>query len=875
MFPPNGLGDRSAILDAYGKLPVTFEANQGQADETVKFLSRNAGYALFLTVDEAVVAVPGRNKLTVERAWLPQVLQSETAIPSVLRMKLHNANPGVKVTGVAALPGTTNYFIGNDPAKWQTHVPTHAKVKYEGIYPGIDMLYYGNQRQLEYDFIVAPGADPRRIQFDFRGMKRIRRAEHGDLVLEMGGAEIRWRKPVVYQEHFGSHQQIASEYIVTGGNQVRFEIAEYDRTRPLFIDPIVYSTYLGGSSDDAGVSIAIDREGNAYLTGWTYSIDFPTKEPFQSFSGVSEAFVTKINPSGSALVYSTYLGGSGGEVGRAIAVDPQGYAYVAGSTYSKDFPTVSALQPTYAGGFDAFVAKLDPTGSALVYSTYLGGREGDDAWAMAADSKGNAYVAGRTQSQDFPTKNPFQATYGGGTSDGFVAKINPSGSALVYSSFLGGSDFDMAEAIAVNNSGYAYVAGYTDSANFPTKNALQSYGGSGDAFIAKLNPAGSALSYSTYLGGSGAEDARGLAADCLGNVYVTGFTTSSDFPTKNPLQPAPGGNKYNQDAFVAKLNPTGTSFIYATYLGGSSTDVAYGIAADCNGNAYVIGETRSFNFPTASPFQRRKKTTSSDAFVTKINSAGSALYFSSFLGGTGDDTGYAIAVNAAGYVYVTGHTGSSDFPTAGSMQSYGGSGDAFVAKIHPSVSTTTSVVSSPNPSIYGQPVTLTGVVSPAAGAIPQGEVLTFVRFGTALVGSGLLDGNSTTVTTSALNAGTIPVKAIYGGDYDFAASTAKAVNQGVYKAQTTISLVSSNDRSVSGQPVTFMATVTPQFPSTVSGTVTFSEGLTRLKTVPLSASVAKFTTSVLAPGTHNITATYNTSSNFYSSFALLVQIVSP
>jgi hypothetical protein len=284
----------------YGKLPLSFEANQGQTDASVKFVSRDAGYSLFLTTDEAILAL--RNRVATDPS---QHQMAPAARGSVLRMKLHNADPAVKVTGAAELPGTKNYFIGNDPTRWHSHVPIYAKVKYEGIYRGIDLVYYGSKGQLEYDFIVAPGADPSRIQFDFSGAKRVRRAENGDLLLDMDEGEVRWRKPVVYQENRGSRQEIASHYVITDKNTVKFAIAEYDRSRQLFIDPIVYSTYLGGSSNDAGVGIAIDGEGNAYVTGWTASIDFPTKEPIQSYSGGNEAFITKIDPSGSALVYST------------------------------------------------------------------------------------------------------------------------------------------------------------------------------------------------------------------------------------------------------------------------------------------------------------------------------------------------------------------------------------------------------------------------------------------------------------------------------------------------------------------------------------------------------------------------------------------
>src|SRR6266849_5648817 len=404
---------QAKILDSYGKLPLSFEANHGQADGRVKFLSRTGGYTLFLTGDEAVLAMRGkkakksspqglkpasladsggtlrlRSGQALEAMPFPKIIprtsSSRDAVAaedmpgSVLRMKLRNANAAAKVTGVDELAGTSNYFIGNDPKKWRSNVSTYAKVKYEEIYSGIDLVYSGNQRQLEYDFIVAPGADPRRIAFDVRGAKRIRRAEHGDLVLkmQMGEGEIRWHKPVVYQEKDGARQEIAARYAITETNRVGFEVAKYDASKPLYIDPLIYSTYLGGSDYDAGTGIAVDSAGNGYVVGTTSSADFPvTPGVFQTVCVGSCAFVTKINPAGTALVYSTYLGGTRnyGASGSGIAVDSAGNAYITGETSSPDFPTVNPLQPVLNGPADAFVSKISPTGSALVYSTFLGG----------------------------------------------------------------------------------------------------------------------------------------------------------------------------------------------------------------------------------------------------------------------------------------------------------------------------------------------------------------------------------------------------------------------------------------------------------------------------------------------------------------------
>jgi hypothetical protein len=602
-------------------------------------------------------------------------------------MKLLKANPASAVVGVEELPGKANYFIGNDPHKWRVNVPMFARVRYRNVYPGIDLVYYGDQRQIEYDFVVASGADPSRIQIGIHGAQMVRCDEHGDLVLAMDGrgSAIRWHKPVVYQEKDDVRQEITAHYAIRGVNRVGFEVGEYDPRRSLFIDPLIYSTYLGGSDFDRGYGVAVDTSGNVYVTGCTYSTDFPTANAVQSAEadgGVyGDAFVTKLNPTGSALVYSTYLGGSGSECGNGIAVDSAGNAYVTGSTTSTDFPTMNPLQSAFGGNQDAFVAKVNPDGSTLVYSTYLGGIGQDFGTGIAVDSSGNAYVTGYTYSKNFPTMNPLQLANGG--PDAFVAKFNPTGSALVYSTYLGGSATDFGTSIAADNSGNAYVMGNTNSTDFPTRNPLQpaNNGGAYDAFVAALNPTGSALVYSTYLGGSGYDSAADIAVDSAGNAYVTGGTSSTDFPTINPLQPSNGGG--SADAFAAKLNPTGSALIYSTYLGGSGDDGGSGIAVDNSGNAYIIGTTGSTDFPAVNPFQPGYGGGNSDAFVAKLNPAGSALVYSSYLGGSADDWGSAIAVDTSGNTYVTGFTTSTNFPTMNPVQpAYGGgSYDAFVAMI--------------------------------------------------------------------------------------------------------------------------------------------------------------------------------------------------
>jgi hypothetical protein len=795
-----GPATRSRMLETYGRLPLAFEANQGQNDPQVKFLSRGAGYSLFLSQTEAVMAL---GPVSRRKADSPAVkaLPSRDETPAVLRMKLIGANAETKVFGQGELPGKGNYFIGNDPRKWQTNIPTYEKVKYEGIYPGIDLVYYGNQRQLEYDFIVAPGADPRRIKFDVNGASLIHRDAQGELVFQMGKDEIRWHKPVVYQEKDGARQLIAAHYSITDKNRVGFEVAAYDAHRPLYIDPLVYSTYLGGTSSDQGYAITVDNAGNAYVGGITFSGDFPTKDPLPNFGLF--AFVSKINASGTALVYSTYLGAGNTGASTGIAVDSVDNAYVTGYTQSANFPTTpGAFQTTYGGTGntgDAFVAKINPAGSALVYSSFLGGSWTDFATGIALDSGGNAYVTGFTESADFPTTPGAPQTVCNGGSgcdqigDAFVAKINPTGSALVYSTYLGGSNYDRTFGIAVDGTGHAEVVGGTESADFPvTPGAFQTAcnGGSNcatsaDGFVAKLNPSGTAFVYATYLGGSGFDQGYSIAADGVGNAFVTGFTTSADFPTTpGSFQPASGGST---DAFVSKLNPSGSALVYSTYLGGAGGEFGNGITLDSTGSVYVTGTTGSTNFPLKDPLQKSNRN-GGNFFVSELNPTGSALFFSTYFGGTTRETSAAIAVDSPGTAYLTGTTFSNNYPTTpGAIQTVcnGGHkcwnlGDAFVTKIH-FATTITTLSSSPNPSIKGQAVTFTAVVSSSLGTRPaDGETVTFMR-GTKVLGSGSLSGGAASFTTSTLTVGPHLVKAVYGGDSTFSGSTSKVVNQVVIK----------------------------------------------------------------------------------------------
>ena len=690
---------RARMSQTIGQVPLSFEANHGQADAGVKFLSRSGGQTLFLTATEAVFALrngdfgsrnenkprnagasfmsdkkpaPGRSSENPHSAIRKQ--QS-----AELRMRLLGANAAPRMRGAEELPGKANYFIGRDPAKWRTGVSLYGRVLYEGVYPGIDLVYYGKGHQLEYDFIVAPGADPRNIRLQFGGARRLELDGRGDLILHTGVGEVRQHRPVIYQNVGGARRDVAGRYLLKKNHEVSFQIGEYDATLPLIIDPVIaYATYFIDTDD-----LAVDSSGAIYVTGRTEELNLPIVNAAQGrFGGLTDAFVTKFNPAGTQIVYSTYVGGSGFEYSDGIAVDSEGNAYVTGETGGatpNDFPIRNALQPQFGGGVsDAFITKLSPAG-LIVYSTFLGGQGVESGTDIAIDATGNSYVTGNTDSLNFPLRNPAQHVMNGGGGDFFVAKLNAAGSTLEYATYLGGSSLEGgAPDIAVDGAGSAYIAGYTYSANFPTMNPLQPARGGNpaefrsDAIVAKLSLTGSTLLYSTYLGGSESDFAQDIAVDATGSAYVTGFTGSADFPTQNTLHPYRG----NTDAFVTRLNPTGSALVYSTYLGGSEMrcaprtdgmpvvcfgDISQAIALDREGNAFITGITDSVDFPLMNPIQSALLGRG-DVFLTKFNQTGSLLY-STYLGGTGVEDAKGIALDGADNIYLNGTTESFDFPT--------------------------------------------------------------------------------------------------------------------------------------------------------------------------------------------------------------------
>ena len=636
-----------------GNVALHFVANQGQWTDDVAYSARSEGATVYCT-DEGIVFGFAEGKVGLT----------------------FSDQRRVKPEARGLLPGVVNYFVGHDAARWQAGVPTFQEVVYSEVYPGIDLVYEGSQRLLKYTYYLQPGSDPGQIRMTFDGVERVSvDAATGELVIRTPWGEMRDAAPVAYQESQGVRQNIAVAFRLIGEHGIGFAVGAYDPDALLIIDP-EYSTYLGGSGDDRGRAIAVDGDGNAYVTGATNPGGFPLLNAYDSSINVNgEAFVTKLSSSGT-LVYSTYLGGSGFDYGYGIAVDGDGNAYVTGGTQSSDFPLLNAYDSSYNGGSDAFVTKLSSNG-VLVYATYLGGSDNDVGNSIAVDGDGKAYVAGNSSSGDFPSLNAFDSSYNGGLQDVFVTKLSSNG-ALVYATYLGGSENDQGGGIAADGDGNAYVMGYTASGGFPILNAYDSsYNGEGDAFVTKLS-SGGALVYSTFLGGNTPDVGYSIAADGHGNAYVTGRTASGNFPLLNAFD-----SNYNggiQDMFVTKLSSNGV-LIYSTLLGGSSADYGIDIAADGDGNAYVTGNTDSGDFPILNAFDTSYNGGDSDAFVTKLSSNG-ALVYATYLGGSGSDRGEGIAVDGGGNAYVTGQTFSGNFPLLNAYDSsFNGGGEAFVMKL--------------------------------------------------------------------------------------------------------------------------------------------------------------------------------------------------
>ncbi len=647
--------------DLKGSMPVFFFRNPGQTNPQTYFIAETPTLRAGFRKDSVMF----------------EVNHKEAPV------RFLGADPRVVIEAVDEMPGKANFLLGQDTAAWRTDVSLYRKIIYRGLYRGINLSYTGTLARVKSEYLVAAGADPRQIRLAYPG-GRVAIESNGDLSVHFSGAQLRENAPDIYQESARGRVRIQGRFRILDEHTAGFEIARYDISKPLIIDPVVtYSSYLGGSGMGAVTGVTADSSGNLYVTGWTEAFNFPLAGAVQAMNrGGVDAFIAKLNPAGSTVLYATYIGGSGEDRGAAIAVDSQGQAYVAGFTQSVNFPVASPAHAGLAGGRNAFALKLSALGSMLIYSTYLGGSAWDQGTAIAVDASGNAYVAGDTQSANFPVVKPVQASFGG-MQDAFVAKLNPTGG-ILFSTFLGGAGTEHAGGIAVDSAGNMYLAGGTFSNNFPVAGAIQSTNGGGqDAFITKMNSSGSALIYSTYFGGLGGggatpEQANAVAVDAGGNAYVTGVTSSSNFPvTAGALRTSYNGSV---DSFVTKLSTSG-SLVYSTFLGGTSWNWAAGVAVDQSGNAYVAGSTNSADFPMVNA-NSSSLLGGYDAFLSEVNPAGSALVYSTYYGGTGSDAANGLALDPLGNIYLGGQTSSSDFPRQGAIQPvYSGSATGWVLRL--------------------------------------------------------------------------------------------------------------------------------------------------------------------------------------------------
>jgi len=687
----------------FHRLPLGFEEMTGLPGGPEKFLARGAGYALYLEPTGAVM----------------ELSRTEGSVSAALRIRLEGAQPSPRLVAEDRLPGVSHYFIGSDPAAWRTGIPHYARVRAIDVYPGIDLVYYGNHQELEFDLVIEAGGDPSGIVLALDGARKIEIDGSGDLLADLGTGEVRMRRPNIYQGSRDEKEPIDGRFIMRGQNRVGFDVAPYDPDRPLVIDPsVVYSTYFGGNNWDVGGTITVDSAGYVYFFGSTHSANVPMVNAlYPTYRGGDyDVVVAKLNPAGNTLLFSTYFGGNAWDTGATIAVDSDGDIYITGVTDSMNFPLVSPLQSRFGGagtdGFgDAFVTKMKGDGSALLYSTYLGGARADHSRSIAVDAGKNTYVLGVTESANFPTVNPYQSTLRGPW-DAFLSKINADGSAFVYSTFFGGSGSDFGGDLAVTGAGVASIVGNTNSASdFPLANAYQtSFGGGGDAFVTKFDASGQSLIFSTYLGGSYEDVVMSVGMDASQAVYVAGRTQSTNFPTANPYQGSYGGGDW--DGFVSAFAPDGSSLHFSTYLGGSGYEEIREIVIGSAGNAHVAGQTDSPNFPLVNPVQASPGG-GSEAFASVFSTDGSGLVFSTCIGGSNGDCANSVRLDGDGNIYLAGGTESTNFPTLNALVPIApGGGDYWIAKIEAVVIVPGPVLTSllPSSASAGDPGFLLSVV---------------------------------------------------------------------------------------------------------------------------------------------------------------------
>jgi Beta-propeller repeat/Abnormal spindle-like microcephaly-assoc'd, ASPM-SPD-2-Hydin len=713
----------------YGALPLTFEANQGQTASQAKFLSRGKGYTAFLTADGMVLSLRPATGVNPQTGASMPSTGSAQAQSAVLQFRLVGATANPAAVGEDAQPGKINYFIGSDPTKWHTNVSTYERVRYRNVYPGIDLVYYGNHRQLEYDFAVSPGADSAKIEFEIKGANSVRLDAQHNLVLNTNAGDLCFEKPLVYQESNGERVPVRGDYVMKDSTHVGFQLSSLDPAKPTVIDPVLlYATYLGGSGDNQGTGVAVDASGNVYVTGYTDSTDFPLATLGSLTASDTHVFVAKLNATGSTLVYADYIGGNSNDYGYALTLDGTNEVYVAGSTASSDFPVVGAYQAAHPGGFNAFITKISADGASLLYSTYFGGNGSDTPAGIALDTSSNILIAGNTSSTNFPVANAYQSTASANQGGlfgnyGFLSKFNPDGSQLIYSTYFGGSTnvtsscggspcwstapFSAIRGLALDSSGNAYVAGTTNTYNFPTTTGTYLTSNSAPqnntvGFASKFASAGG-LTYSTYFyESSGAlTTINAIAIDSSGSAYVTGNALSDgSFPaTKTDIcDPSVSGTAC-QFAYVTKFDSAGATLIYATFLGADNSATPVAISLDASNDAYVLAYGSNDAFQIVNGIENFSNQGDqylpgdNDLLLVEIDPTAGSELFATYLGGSGNDTPGSMVLDGSGNVYISGTTDSSDLPVtqAGFQESPGGNPDAFIAKIGPGAAAAVSI----------------------------------------------------------------------------------------------------------------------------------------------------------------------------------------
>ncbi len=718
-------GKGNFSITRLNNFPLRFESNAGQFANSVKFCARGINYKLYLTQNDLIVHLPGNFQDAAEprKDSSESVFMAKNINNNYFTIKFDGCNKNSILEGISPLTTKVNYLLGNKKDKWFHDVPTYAKVKYHKIYEGIDLIFYGNQNKIEYDFVLSPGADYKLISLKVEGAEKIEITNDGSLRIVKRNEILLMKSPFMYQISDDSKNRLSGGYVLRDKNQIGIRLNSYDPELPVIIDPvIIFSSYLGGSNNDIAYDIALDNQKNIYITGETISSDFPVKDALQPTrgGGWGDIFVTKINPSGSEIIFSTFLGGSKSDTGNGITVDENGNIYIIGNTSSTDFPIKNAVQPNIGDTTwsDAFITMLNNSGSNIIFSTYLGGNNNEMGNAISAAKDGSIVVTGLTCSNNFPVVNAFQNNLSGGIfpQDIFVTKLSANGATVVYSTYLGSSSTlsEVGRDVAIDSKNNAVITGYTGAGEFPLIKPYQNkLGGSYDVFVTKFSPDGTPL-FSTFLGGTQIDQGKGIAIDKDDNIYITGGTNSADFPTKNPIQTK--GGLFDFDVFVTKMSPDGQLLMYSTYLAGTDSDVGNDIAVDAAGNAYITGYTTSHDFNTVNSMQGYNAGIyppyREDAFAAKINNTGTEFVYSTYIGGNQDDTGNGISVDDRGDVYITGKTRSNtDFPVKSPFQEhFGGSmcgefpcPDGFLIKI------TSTVLASPEnlkAEVSGQNVTL-------------------------------------------------------------------------------------------------------------------------------------------------------------------------